>query len=146
MREGVPAASTRPSATLVEMERELDALLVDYDSLSRAWPKEPRAVARAEIGRKVEDALERIGELQCAIVTFPADTLADAAVKLRRLDALLDGEDTARELLISASLLNVAQFKLSRSSVRLSGAGAAWSCTKSPAIQPSNSDFATSCH
>ena len=29
-------------------------------------------------------------------------TLADAAVKLRRLDALLDGEDPARQLLISA--------------------------------------------
>jgi len=89
-------------APLVELERELKALLVEYDSLSRAWPKEPGAVARAEIGRKVEDALERIGELQYAIATSPADTLADAAVKLRRLDALLDGEDPARRLLVSA--------------------------------------------
>ncbi len=102
MREDVPAALKEPGAGLVDLERELEALLVEYDSLSRAWPKEPHAVVRAEIGRKVEDALERIGELQCAIVTFPADTLADAAVKLRRLDALLDGEDTARELLSSA--------------------------------------------
>ena len=102
MSEGVPAASTRCDVTLAELESELEALLVEYDFLSLAWPKEPGAVARAEIGRKVEDALERIGELQCAIVTSPADTLADAAVKLRRLGALLDGEDPARQLLISA--------------------------------------------
>ncbi len=87
---------------LVELESELEALLVEYESLSRAWPKEPHAVARAEIGRKVEDALTRIGELQYAIATSPARTLADAAVKLRRLDALLDGEDPARQLLVSA--------------------------------------------
>ncbi len=102
MSEDVPAAFKEPGAGLVDLERELEALLVEYDSLSRAWPKEPHAVARAEIGRKVEDALARIGDLQCAIVTFPADTLADAAVKLRRLGALLDGQDPARRLLVSA--------------------------------------------
>ena len=102
MSESVPAASTRFDVTLVELESELEALLVEYESLSRAWPKEPHAVARAEIGRQVDDALARIGELQYAIVAFPADTLADAAVKLRRLDALLDGQDPARQLLISA--------------------------------------------
>ncbi len=42
MSEGVP---------LAELESELEALLVEYDALSRAWPKEPHAVARAEIGR-----------------------------------------------------------------------------------------------
>ncbi len=102
MHESAPAASTRRGVALAELERELEALLVEYDSLSRAWPKEPDAVARAEIGRKVDDALERIGELQCAIITFPADTLADAAVKLRRLGALLDGQDPAQQLLVSA--------------------------------------------
>ena len=102
MNEGVTAASTRCDVTLAELESELEALLVEYESLSQAWPKEPHAVARSEIGRKVEDALTRIGELQYAIVAFPADTLADAAVKLRRLDALLDGEDPARQLLSSA--------------------------------------------
>ena len=102
MSEGVPAASIRCDVTLAELESELEALLVEYESLSRAWPKEPHAVARAEIGRKVEDALARTGDLQCAIVTFPADTLADAAVKLRRLGALLDGQDPARRLLVSA--------------------------------------------
>ena len=102
MSEDVPGASTRCGVTLAEVESELEALLVEYESLSRAWPKEPHAVARAEIGRKVEDALTRIGDLQYTIVTSPADTLADAAVKLRRLDALLDGEDPARQLLSSA--------------------------------------------
>ena len=63
MGEGVPATSTKFDVTLVELESELEALLVEYESLSRAWPKEPHAVARAEIGRKVEDALARIGEL-----------------------------------------------------------------------------------
>ncbi len=101
MTEGPPAALKEPGAGLVELERELEALLVEYESLSEAWPKEPHAVARAEIGRKVEDVLARIGELQFAIATSPADTLADAAAKLRRLDALLDGEDPARQLLIS---------------------------------------------
>ncbi len=102
MNEGTPAASTRCDVTLAELERELEALLVEYESLSRAWPKEPHAVTRAEIGRKVEDALARIGELQYAIATSPARTLADAAVKLRRLDALLDGQEPERRLLTSA--------------------------------------------
>ncbi len=101
MSEGVPAASTRPSATLVEMERELEALLVEYDSLSRAWPKEPHAVARAEIGRQMEDALTRIGELQHAIATTPARTVPEAAVHLRRLAALFEGwDDPLRRLLL----------------------------------------------
>ena len=105
MREGIPAALKESGAGLVDLERELEALLVEYDCLSRAWPKEPGAVARAEIGRKVEGALVRIGELQNAIATSPARTLADAAVKLRRLDALLDGEDPARQPLISALIV-----------------------------------------
>ncbi len=72
MSEGVPAASTRFDVSLVELESELEALLVEYESLSLAWPKEPHAVARAEIGRKAEGALARIGELQNAIATTSA--------------------------------------------------------------------------
>ncbi len=92
MGEGVPAASTRPSATLVEMELELTRLLIEYDDLETAWPKEPGAVARAEIGRQVEDALGRIYELHHAITGAQAETLPDAAVQLRRLAALFDGQ------------------------------------------------------
>ncbi len=101
MSEGVPAASTRFDVSLVELESELEALLVEYESLSLAWPKEPHAVARAEIGRKVEGALARIGELQCAIATTPARTLPEAAVHLRRLAALFEGwDDPLRRLLL----------------------------------------------
>ncbi len=92
MSEGAPAASTRPSATLVEMERELTRVLIEYDDLEAAWPKEPGAVARAEIGRQVEDALGRIYELHRAITRAQAETLPDAAVQLRRLAVLLDVE------------------------------------------------------
>ena len=117
MSEGIPATSTKVDVTLVELESELEALLVEYESLSRAWPKEPHAVARAEIGRKVEDALAHIGELQHAIATTPARTVPEAAVHLRRLVALFEGREnplmrllkpdnddgeTARHLLASA--------------------------------------------
>ena len=58
-------------------------------------------MARAEIGRKVEDALTRIGELQHAIATTPARTVPEAAVHLRRLAALFEGwDDPLRRLLL----------------------------------------------
>ena len=63
MSEGVPAASTRSSVTLVEMESELEALLVEYDSLETAWPKGRHVLVRARIGRQVADALSRIADL-----------------------------------------------------------------------------------
>ena len=100
MSEGVPAALKKPGAGLVELESELEALLVEYEPLSQAWPKEPHAVARAEIGRKVEDALTRIGELQYAIATTPARTLPEAAVHLRRLAALFEGWDNSLRRLL----------------------------------------------
>ncbi len=101
MREDVPAALKEPGAGLVDLERELEALLVEYASLSRAWPKEPHAVARAEIGRQVEDALVRVGELQNAIATTPARTVPESAVHLRRLAALFEGwDDPLRRLLL----------------------------------------------
>ncbi len=75
MSEGVPAASKGAASNLVELERELDALLLEYESLSRAWPKEPDILTRAKIGRRVEDALRRICELQHAIATAQAKTL-----------------------------------------------------------------------
>ena len=84
-----PAVTT----SLVELERELDALLLEYESLSRAWPKEPDILTRAKIGRRIEDALSRICELQHAIGTTQAKSIPDAAVQLRRLAVLLDGQD-----------------------------------------------------
>ncbi len=93
MSEVVPAAVKKPGAGLVDLERELEALLVEYDSLSRAWPKEPHAVARAEIGRQVEDALGLIYELQRAITRTQAETLPDAAVQIRRALAAIEAHD-----------------------------------------------------
>ena len=46
MSEGAPAALKEPGAGLVDLERELEALLVEYESLSRAWPKEPGAAPK----------------------------------------------------------------------------------------------------
>ncbi len=47
-------------------------------------------VTRAKIGRRVEDALRRICEIQHAIGTTQARTKPDAEVQLRRLAVLLD--------------------------------------------------------
>ena len=93
MSQGAPVASKEPGTSLVDLERELEGIPVEYESLSRAWPREPDILTRAKIGRRVEDALSRICELQHAIGTTQAKTLLDAAVQLRRLAALLDGQD-----------------------------------------------------
>ena len=93
MSQGAPAASNGPGASLVDLEHELEGLLVEYESASQAWPKEPDILTRAKIGRRVEDALRRICELQHAIGTTQARTIPDAAVQLRRLAVLLDGQD-----------------------------------------------------
>ena len=92
MSQGAPAASKGPDISLIELERELEGLLLEYESLSRAWPKEPDILTRAKIGRRVEDALRRICEIQHVIGTTQAVTIPDAAVQLRRLAVLFDGQ------------------------------------------------------
>jgi hypothetical protein len=83
------------------MERELTRLLIEYDELETAWPNGRHVLARAEIGRQVEDTLARIDELQHAIATTPARTVPEAAVHLRRLAALFEGwDDPLRRLLL----------------------------------------------
>ena len=102
MREGIPAALKEPGAGLVDLERELEALLVEYDSLETAWPNGRHALVRAKIGRQAADALVRIADLQHAIATTPARTVPEAAVHLRRLAALFEGwDDPLRRLLMS---------------------------------------------
>ena len=76
---------------LVEMERELTRLLLEYDGLRTAWPKGGHVLVRAKIGRQVADALSRIDDLEHAIATTPARTRAEAAVRHRRLSALMHG-------------------------------------------------------
>ncbi len=41
MREGTPAASTKSGATLVDLERQLEGALIEYERLREAWPKQP---------------------------------------------------------------------------------------------------------
>ena len=93
MSQDAPAASNGADVSLVDLEHELEGLLIEYEVLSRAWPKEPDILTRAKIGRRVEDALGRIYELQHAIGTTQAKSIPDAAVQLRRLAVLLDGQD-----------------------------------------------------
>ena len=40
MSEGVPAASKKADISLVELERQLEGALIEYERLSQAWPKE----------------------------------------------------------------------------------------------------------
>ncbi len=73
---------------LVEMERELTRLLIEYDELEAAWPKGGHVLVRARFGRQVADALARIDDLEHAIAATPARTPAEAAVRRRRIAAL----------------------------------------------------------
>ena len=91
-----------PRATsLPALERRLEARLLELDSLQRARRQLDTALARAQAGQKVDELLEEIGELERAIDAGPAETLADAAVKLRRLSAHL-GPGSAARLLAGA--------------------------------------------
>ena len=93
MSKGVPATLKKPAAGLVELERQLESALIEYERLREAWPKKPHVVARAEIGRQVEDALGRIYELHRAITRTQAETLPDAAVQIRRALAAIEAHD-----------------------------------------------------
>ncbi len=55
-------------------------------------------MARAEAGERIDDLLNDIAELQRLIDSAPAETLEDAAVKLRRLGAYIEGGQPARLL------------------------------------------------
>ncbi len=74
----VPADLEQGADGLVEMERELIRLLIEYDELRTAWPKGHHVLVRAKIGRQVADALVRIDALEHAIATTPARTPAEA--------------------------------------------------------------------
>ena len=82
----MPASSDH----LVDLEQQLAGLLVQFEFLSEAWPMAPRAVDRASIGRERSQTLDKIGSLQHRITVTRAETLADAAVQLRRLEAIVD--------------------------------------------------------
>ncbi len=55
-------------------------------------------MARAQAGQRIDDLLDEIAELQRMIDASPAETLEDAAVKLRRLGAYIEMGQPARLL------------------------------------------------
>ena len=87
----IPADLDPGADGLLEMEHELTRLLIEYDELRTAWPKGGHVLVRARIGRRVADALDRIDALEHAIATTPARTADEAAVRHRRLFALMHG-------------------------------------------------------
>ena len=56
------------------------------------------AMARAQAGERIDRLLNDIAELQRLIDASPAETLEDAAVKLRRLGASVDRGQPTRLL------------------------------------------------
>ena len=92
----------RPVNSLPVLEHELDRLLVEYGVLDEAGRKAARAMDRWRIGKKADQALEELQRVQRAIMETRATDLADAAVQMRRLQALLDEEPGAQALLGSA--------------------------------------------
>ena len=72
------------------LERQLETRLLELDKLHRTRPGLPTALARAEAGQRIDDLLDEIAELQRVIDTSPAESLEDAAVKLRRLEAYVE--------------------------------------------------------
>ena len=87
-----------PPASLPTLERHLEARLLELEKLHRTRPGLPTALARAEAGRRIDDLLDEIAELQRMIDASPAETLQDAAVKLRRLGAYIEQGPPARLL------------------------------------------------
>ncbi len=87
-----------PTASLPALEHHLQACLLELEKLHRTRPGLPTAMARAEAGQRIDDLLDVIAELQRMIDTSPAETLEDAAVKLRRLGAYVERGQPARLL------------------------------------------------
>ena len=73
-----------PATSLPALEQRLEARLLELDKIHQSRPQLPTAMARAEAGQQIDDLLDAIAELQRLIDTSPAETLEDAAVKLRR--------------------------------------------------------------
>ncbi len=73
--------------------------------LGRIWPPYlPDALARAGAGQRIDELLDEIAELQQDVEKSPAETLADAAVQLRRLAAWIDGANEVPARLLASAL------------------------------------------
>ncbi len=80
-----------PAADLPSLEQRLEARLIELERLYEARPRMSDDLARAGAGQRIDELLEEIAELQQSIDNSPAETLQDAAVKLRRLSAYVNG-------------------------------------------------------
>ena len=81
-----------PAADLPALEQRLEAR-----------PRMSDALGRAGAGQRIDELLDEIAELQQEIMLSPAETLKDAAVKLRRLSRL-PGEDREPARLLDGAL------------------------------------------
>ena len=87
-----------PATSLLALEHHLEACLLELERLHQTRPGLPTAMARAEVGQRIDDLLDEIADLQRMIDASPAETLEDAAVKLRRLSVYLEGPRPMRLL------------------------------------------------
>ncbi len=87
-----------PAADLPALEQRLEACLIELERLYEARPRMSDALGRAGSGQRIDELLEEIAELQQSIDESPAETLQDAAVKLRRLSVCVKGGRPARLL------------------------------------------------
>lgn len=83
---------------LPALESRLLASLVRYEQWDRQRPRLPTAVECAQAGRTIEEPLGEIREIERAIALAQAQTLADAAVQLRRLAVHVEDGIPARLL------------------------------------------------
>ncbi len=72
------------SETLPALEQRHAERRLAFERLNAAWPRGRAAIERAEFGREREEALSEIVALRNLIAHGRAETLADAAVQLRR--------------------------------------------------------------
>ncbi len=87
-----------PAADLPSLETRLEACLIELERLYEARPRMSDALGRAGAGQRIDELLDEIAELQQEIMLSPAETLQDAAVKLRRLSVCVDRGRPARLL------------------------------------------------
>ncbi len=77
---------------------------MEFEVLSAAWPKPEHVLDRTRIGRQRAETLLAIRDLLMHIANVRAKTLEDAAVQLRRLDAMAGDEDPEMALLVVSVL------------------------------------------
>ena len=87
-----------PAGDLPALERRLEACLIELERLYEARPRMSDALARAAAGHRIDELLDEIAVLQQEIMLSPAETLQDAAVKLRRLSVYLEDREPVRLL------------------------------------------------